>query len=183
MKKSIKIPNKMGRKEKDFSAKSTKVYLYLPNSVLANWNAARIKQTILDVESGAASLIYAPKDQEVVEQVIEPIEEPKAIESAKPVKAINPIVAQLAASIKGVGTADKPIDKDADRQPGETFQAFAARVFEVEPKPTRYTDSDQKIIDLVLRAYRHKAVNNEGRKSIEAYLNKVINDASDIFVE
>lgn len=162
--------------------KQVQIRFSLPSLIASRWSGELIRQTVIDLDDDKLQLITVSKDKPINVNT-EPIEPAKSIEASKPTRAINPIVAQLAASINGVSTADKPIDKDADRQPNESFQAFAARVFEVEPKPTRYTDSDQRIIDLVLKAYKHKAVNNEGRKSIEAYLNKVINDASDIFVE
>lgn len=69
MKGISKKGNKLGRKEKDFSVKTSKVYLYLPNRVLMDYKSDRIKEIIVGLSEGKYRLInYRVLDVPVTEK-------------------------------------------------------------------------------------------------------------------
>lgn len=178
----------IGRPMLGVAEKTDKVGFRLSKIVLGRYPSVKIKQIIMDLYEGNATLVYADSLR-AIEKV--EVMSPDAVLTnetgvrfiqTEPTKKVNPIVARLASSINGVGLASGRVDKNADRQSNESFKEFASRVFDVSSKSVEYSDSDRRIIDLVLRAYRHRSVSDSGRKSIESYLNKVISDADEFFV-
>lgn len=157
----------IGRPTLGIAEKTEKVGFRLSKMVLSRYPSVRIKEIIMDLDEGRATLVY--------------VDRPKVIETVnvvanEPVKKVNPIVAQLAASMKGVGTADKPIDRDSDRQDGETFTDFKSRALDYTPRPKVYSDRTQKAIDRLLRVYEGNKTINEGRNMIDDWLIKLNDD-------